>query len=188
RKADWCFLLARTGQGRKEISVFLIRMDTPGVSVTSFPGLAKFGHLNEVFFSDVMVPESALVGEEGQGWNIITYALSFERVGVPRYHVGLEILDIAIDQLKAEGRFDHDPIVKTRAAMVLSNFEAARLLTYKVVDHRVKSTDPGVDPNIARVCALNAVVDLMNFLVEFVPDCLAGGHPLLEEYYRINVP
>src|SRR5581483_5327894 len=48
RKADWCFLLARTGQGRKEISVFLIRMDTPGVSVTSFPGLAKFGHLNEV--------------------------------------------------------------------------------------------------------------------------------------------
>jgi len=187
RKADFCFLLARTGSTKKEISVFLVPMDTPGITVTSFPGLTKDGHLNEVFFTDVEVPESARVGDEGAGWQIVTYALSFERVGVPRYHVGLEILGLAVEQLKAEGRF-HSEIVRSRAGMIVAKFEAARMLTYLVVDQRVKRMQPNTDSNVARITALDAVSDLMNFLIEFVPDTLAGGNPLLEEYYRINVP
>jgi alkylation response protein AidB-like acyl-CoA dehydrogenase len=187
RKADCCFLLARTGPAKKDISVFLVPMDTPGIVVTSFPGLTKDGHLNEVFFGDVDVPASALVGEEGAGWKIITYALSYERVGVPRYHVGLKALDLAVAQLKEEGRFD-DVSMRSRAGMIVAKFEAARLLTYLVVDQRVKRVPPTTDANVARIAALEAVDDLMNFLMEFVPDCLYGGHPLLEEYYRINVP
>ncbi len=187
RLADWCFLLARTGPSRKEISIFLVPMTTPGISVTSFPGLIKDGHLNEVFFTDVKVPVSARVGEEGQAWEIISHALSYERVGVPRYHVGLETLGMAVDQLKAEGRFD-DPIVQSRAGMIAAEFEAARVLTYLVVDQRVKRVAPTMDGNLSRVASLHAVVNLMDFLVEFVPDCLAGGNILLEDYYRINVP
>ena len=187
RKADWCFLLARTGAGRKEISIFLVPMNTPGISVTSFPGLTKDGHLNEVFFSDVEVPASTLFGNEGAAWEIITHVLTYERIGVPRYHVGLEALTLAVEQLKAEGRFD-DPYVRSRAAMIATKFEAARTLTYLVVDQRVKQLPPNADANIARVASLEAVPDLMNFLMEFVPDCLAGGHPLLEDYYRVNVP
>ena len=187
RKADWCFLLARTGAGRKEISVFLLPMSTPGITVKSFPGLTKDGHLNEVFFTDVAVPIENRLGEEGGGWEIITHVLSYERVGVPRYHVGLEILSLAVEQLQAESRFD-DSIVRARAGMIAAKFEAARMLTYFVVDLRVKQAPPTTDANVARIAALDAVTDLMNFLIEFVPDCLAGGHPLLEEYYRINVP
>ncbi|MEX1147689.1 MAG: acyl-CoA dehydrogenase family protein, partial [Sphingomonadales bacterium] len=187
RRADWCFLLARTGDGRKEISIFLVPMDTPGISITSFPGVIKDGHLNEVFFSDVRVPARNRVGEEGQAWEIITHALSFERVGVPRYHTGLEALGLAVEQLKAEGRFD-DPIVRSRAGMIAARFEAARMLTYLVVDQRVKKEPPNTDANLSRVAALNAVNDLMNFLIEFVPDCLAGGDLLLEDYFRINIP
>jgi len=52
----------------------------------------------------------------------------------------------------------------------------------------VKKLPPSTDANVARIASLEAVAELMNFLMEFVPDCLAGGHPLLEEYYRINVP
>ena len=187
RKADWCFLLARTGSGRKEISVFLIPMNTPGISVTSFPGLAKDGHLNEVFFSDVRVGVENLLGEEGAAWEIVTHSLTYERLGVPRYHVGLDVLGTAVEQLKAEGRFD-DPIIRSRAGMIAAKFEAARALTYLVVDQRVKGLPPTADANIARIAALEAVPDLMNFLTEFTPDCLSGGHPQLEEYYRINVP
>lgn len=187
RKADWCFLLARTGKGRKEISVFLVPMDTPGISVTSFPGLTKDGHLNEVFFSDVKVPVEARMGEEGAGWDIITHALSFERVGVPRYHVGLSIIALALEELQRQGRAN-DPIVRSRAGMIASRFEAARLLTYLVVDQRAKRAPVTTDSNIARITSLDAVFELLNFLIEFLPDCLSGGHPLLEEYFRINVP
>jgi hypothetical protein len=41
---------------------------------------------------------------------------------------------------------------------------------------------------VSRVAALEAVVEMMDFLAEYVPDCLAGGSPLLEDYYRINTP
>jgi alkylation response protein AidB-like acyl-CoA dehydrogenase len=187
RKADWCFLLARTGAGRKEISVFLIPMNTPGISVTSFPGLIKDGHLNEVFLTDVKVPVSARLGEEGGAWKITTYALSYERVGVPRYHAGLEALDLAIQQLKDENRFD-DPVMQARAGQIVSTFEAARLLTYRVVDQRVRRIPDTSEANLCRIAALEAVEELMDFLAQYVPDCLAGGNPLLEDYYRINIP
>jgi alkylation response protein AidB-like acyl-CoA dehydrogenase len=187
RKADWCFLLARTGAGRKEISVFLIPMSTPGISVTSFPGLIKPGHLNEVFFTDAQVPVGALLGEEGAGWDIITHALSYERVGVARYHTGSEALDLVIKQLKREARYD-DPIMQSRAATIASKFEAARLLTYQVVDQRVKRRPDSSEANLSRIAALEAVQDLMDFMAEYVPDCLAGGDPVLEDYYRINIP
>jgi alkylation response protein AidB-like acyl-CoA dehydrogenase len=187
RKADWCFLLARTGTGRKEISVFLLPMTTPGISVTSFPGLIKDGHLNEVFFSDVEVPVSARLGDEGAGWKIITYALSYERVGVARYHAGLEALNLAIARLKKEERFD-DPVMQSRAGMITAKFEAARVLTYRVVDQRVHRIPDTAEANLCRIASLEAVEDLMDFLVQYVPDCLAGGDPLLEDYYRINIP
>jgi alkylation response protein AidB-like acyl-CoA dehydrogenase len=187
RRADWCFLLAKTGAGRKDISIFLIPMDTPGISVTSFPGLIKDGHLNEVFFTDVRVPAANRLGGEGEAWKIVQHALSFERVGVPRYHVGLEALKLAAEQLQAEGRWD-DPIVRSRAGMIAAKFEGARMLTYLVVDQRVKRLPANTDANLSRVLSLEAVMDLMNFLAEFVPDALAGGSVLLEDYYRINIP
>ncbi len=187
RKADWCFLLVRTGPGRKDITILLVPMNTPGISVTSFPGLIKDGHLNEVFFTDVRVPVENRVGEEGQAWEIVTYALSFERVGVPRYHTGLDALDLAVEHLKADGRWD-DPVIQSRAGMLVAQFEAARMMTYLVVDQRVKGMPPSTDANLSRVVALQAVTDMKDFLAEFVPDCLAGGNHLLEDYYRINIP
>ncbi|WP_157220690.1 acyl-CoA dehydrogenase family protein [Flavisphingomonas formosensis] len=188
RTADWCFLLARTGPTRKDISILLVPMDTPGISITSFPGVIKDGHLNEVFFTDVRVPVQNRVGEEGEAWKIVTYALSYERVGVPRYHTGLLALELAVEQLKAEGRWDDDPIVRSRAGSIAARFEGARLLTYRVIDQRVHRLPATTDANLSRIASLEAVSDLMNFLGEFVPDCLAGGDPLLEDYYRINIP
>lgn len=182
-KADWCFLLARTGPERKAISVFLVPMDSPGISVVPFPGLPEYGHLNEVFFQDVEVPAANLVGEEGKGWEIITTALSFERVGLPRYHWGRKVLDAAVAQLQREGRFD-DPLVRAAAGRIVAKFEAARVLTYVVVDQRAKNAPVTTDPNIQRVTAAQACLDLMNFLMEYTPDCLAGGERYLELFYR----
>ena len=185
-KADFCFLLARTGAGRKDISIFLVPMDTAGIEVRPFPGLVGEGHLNEVFFTDVAVPGSARVGEEGKAWEIITYALSFERVGIPRYHVGRKLLDRAMAQLEREGRGD-DPVIRARVGRIVAKFEAARLLTYVVVDQRAKGQGPSVDANISRVTASEACTDLTNFLIEYLPDCLTTGDPILREFHRGNI-
>jgi len=161
-------------------------MDTPGVDVRPFPGLVSDGHLNEVFLTDVRVHGSARVGPEGGAWEIITYALSFERVGIPRYHVGKKLLDKAVAQLGREGRGD-DPVIKARIGRIYAKFEAARLLTYVVVDQRAKAQGPSVDANISRIAASDACTDLTNFVMEHTSDCLTDGEPILQEFHRGNI-
>ncbi len=185
-KADWCFLLARTAPERKSISIFMLPMSSPGITVVPMPGLVENGHLHEVFFTDVEVPVSARIGEEGRAWDIITYALSYERVGIPRYHVGRKVLDHAVAKIKAERRFD-DPRIKAAAAKIIAKYEAARLLTYKVVDERAKKRMPSVTANIARLAAAEPTVDLLYFVMEYCPDALTGGDPYLQTFIRGNL-
>lgn len=83
--ADWMFCLVRTGnETRKQdgISFILIDMKTPGIEVRPIHSIDGEHHLNEVFFKDVRVPVTNLVGEEGKGWTIAKFLLSHERTGI----------------------------------------------------------------------------------------------------------
>jgi alkylation response protein AidB-like acyl-CoA dehydrogenase len=61
------------------ISVFIIGMDTPGISVSPHTSLA--GDVScTVYYDNVEIPDSALVGEVNDGWRVITHALAGERV------------------------------------------------------------------------------------------------------------
>jgi alkylation response protein AidB-like acyl-CoA dehydrogenase len=139
--------------------------------------------MNEIFFDDVEVPESARLGEEGHGFDIALFALSYERVGTPRYQFGRYALDAAVAQLKREGRFS-DPLIRAAAGRIVAKLEAGRLLTYAVIDERVKERAPTVISNIQRVTAAMAILELMDFVIEYVPDSLAGGDRYLNFFYR----
>ena len=84
--ADWMFCLVRTSQEAKTqngISFLLLRMDTPGIEIKSLPTLDQpvdgQQEINQVFFTDVRVPVSQRIGEEGKGWTYAKYLLEFER-------------------------------------------------------------------------------------------------------------
>ncbi len=184
--ADYCFLLARTGEQKKAISIFLIPMSLKGIEVHTFPGLVGKGHLNQVYFTDVVVPESMRMGEEGQAWPIITYALRFERVSVARFHIGRKVLDRCVAQLQAEGRFS-DTAVRVRAGRIAALLEAGRLLSYYVIDQRVKQGSDDVNGNIARVSVSAATMELQAFIMDYVPDALTGGDYVINEFFRANL-
>jgi alkylation response protein AidB-like acyl-CoA dehydrogenase len=184
--ADWCFLLARSGPQRKAISVFLVPMDLPGIEVRAIPSLDEDGHIHEMHFNDVVVGSDALLGEESKGWEVITFALTRERVGSPRYEVGLRILTSAVAQLKANGRYE-DPIVRAAAGRIAAQLEAARVLTYLVVDQRSQGDAPSADPNIQRVTATHAIRDLRDFIAEYLPEVLLDGDAQLRVFYRENI-
>jgi alkylation response protein AidB-like acyl-CoA dehydrogenase len=183
--ADWCFLLARTGSGKKEISVFLLPMKTPGISVRPIPGIAEYGHFNEVFFDDVRVPAAALLGEVGKGWEVVTYALSYERVGMPRYENARAVLDYCVARLKAENRWD-DPIVQRDAGLALAEIEACRLAAYTIVDQRAKERPPQSDSSFPRLSTIDCGQVMVNFIQDHLPTALADDM-LLEPYYRSNM-
>src|ERR1700683_1803715 len=80
--ADYIWLATRTDPNvakHKGISMFLVPMDTPGIRVVSMK-LQGDHNINYTFYEDVRVPATALVGEENQGWRLITNQLNHERV------------------------------------------------------------------------------------------------------------
>jgi len=83
--AQMCFLLVRTEPDAKKhegISYILLPMDTPGIDVQPLQTMAgSIGEnsFNQVFFSDVRVPRSNVVGHRGEGWKIANTTLKHER-------------------------------------------------------------------------------------------------------------
>ena len=82
--ANRIFALVRTGPstGKKQdgVSVLLIDLEQKGVDRRRITGLDGLHYLNQIFFDNVEVPVTDLVGEEGQGWKIAKYILGHERV------------------------------------------------------------------------------------------------------------
>jgi alkylation response protein AidB-like acyl-CoA dehydrogenase len=82
--ADFCFLFCRTDPSapkHRGISVVLVEMDRPGIEVKPLPEIVGRVHpdLNEVFFTDVEVPASQLVGQLNNGWAMAAGSLAHER-------------------------------------------------------------------------------------------------------------
>ncbi len=82
--ADFCFLFCRTDPDvpkHKGISIVIVDMDTPGITVRPLPEIIRPEQpdLNEVFFSDVVVPAENLVGEMNNGWAMANGSLAHER-------------------------------------------------------------------------------------------------------------
>jgi alkylation response protein AidB-like acyl-CoA dehydrogenase len=82
--ADWCLCFVRTDPAAPKhtgISALIIDMKTPGIECRPFPELSEpdYYDFNEVFFTDVVVPRDALLGELHQGWPITQGSLAHER-------------------------------------------------------------------------------------------------------------
>lgn len=81
--ASHCFVLARTSDEAKRqqgISLLLVDMQTPGITIRPVATMDEKHHTNEMFLDDVRVPVSALVGEEGRGWEYGKVLLDRERM------------------------------------------------------------------------------------------------------------
>jgi 3-oxocholest-4-en-26-oyl-CoA dehydrogenase alpha subunit len=80
--ADYCWLAVRTDpdvKKHKGISLLIVPMDSPGISLTPLRLLGEHD-INAVYFDDVRVPAANVVGGENNGWTLITNQLNHERV------------------------------------------------------------------------------------------------------------
>ncbi|MEX1021587.1 MAG: acyl-CoA dehydrogenase family protein, partial [Dehalococcoidia bacterium] len=85
--ADWIHVLTRTDPDapkHRGISYFMLRMDTPGISLRPIVQLHGEAGFNETFFEDVRVPAANMIGDQHRGWYVAATALDFERSGINR--------------------------------------------------------------------------------------------------------
>lgn len=185
--ADTCFLLTRTSDDRKRgITILLVPMDTPGITVRQIPSLIGEGDIHEVFFDDVIVPIGQRFGEEGQAWEIIGFSLTNERLGIPRYHLARAALDRAVGMLQDAGDFAGE-IVRCEAARAAALCEAARTAIYAIVQKRVDGFAIGGESSSARFATVMAERAVCEFIVEYVPEALAGGSAYLQVHHQRGI-
>ncbi|MFE5284886.1 acyl-CoA dehydrogenase family protein [Nocardia sp. NPDC056611] len=85
QNAHWAILIARTDPGAAKhagITYFLCDMRDPGVEVRPLRQITGEAEFNEVFLTDVRVPDTRRVGAEGQGWQVANATLMNERVAI----------------------------------------------------------------------------------------------------------
>jgi len=156
--ADWIFLLARTDPDapkHKGISYFLVDMKSPGISVRPLINLANGKGFNEVFFDNVRVPRSGLLGEQNRGWYMATTTLDFERSSVSA-SAGMRRSLEELSQYCAEtrlngGRLLDKPSVKHKLVDLTVEIAIIQLLSYRVVTMQEKGIVPNHEASIVKV-------------------------------------
>ncbi|MGA3005994.1 MAG: acyl-CoA dehydrogenase family protein, partial [Acetobacteraceae bacterium] len=107
--SQYMILLCRTGPAEDRhggLSQFLVDLqNTPGITIRPILALTGEHHFNEVVFQDALLPETTLLGQEGDGWQQVTSELAFERSGPERF---LSSFWLVIELLRALGRDPSD--------------------------------------------------------------------------------
>lgn len=118
--SHYMILFCRTGAAEGDrhggVSQFLVDLKTPGLSIRPILALTGEHHFNEIVFQDMFLPDDALIGQEGDGWNQVTSELAFERSGPERF---LSSFTLLVELVRALG-----PDASEAAAVAIGRLSA----------------------------------------------------------------
>lgn len=181
--AEYCFLVAKTGPGRRQVTVFMVPMDRPGFTVNRINSVVGDGDLHEVFIDDLEIKTSEVLGEVDKGWDVIKYSLNYERVGIPRYALALETLHNTVAELQERNQFGD--AAKLAAAEAFATCEAARMLAYEAVDERSKGAPTSGVASMARNSIVRAEKRVAEFVLDWAPDLFASSEsPMIATHHK----
>ena len=157
-QADFIWMTVRTDPDVKKhrgISMFIIDMKTPGITVGNLDTMWDY-NLYEVFFDNVRVPKTAVVGELNHGWNYLTTALDHERVfmgGVVAQHRRLfeQLVDYAKTHRRNGKLMSEDPVIRQRLAQLRIDLEIGRLFAHRVAWLVGKGTVPFAEASMTKI-------------------------------------
>ena len=136
---NWIYLVARTdpeAPKARGISEFFFRTDLPGVSASPIVDITGGVHFNEVFFDNVRIPKTCLIGEKNRGFYQILNQLDYERSGMERLMANYPLFEALIQYVKETKRngkpLADDPVVRSKIAQLKIELEVGRLYMYRV--------------------------------------------------------
>ncbi|HEX3961616.1 MAG TPA: acyl-CoA dehydrogenase [Trebonia sp.] len=152
-EADWAICLARTdpeAPKHKGLSYFLVDVHSPGLEVRPLRE-ANGGYMfNEVFFSDVFVPDSRLVGQPGEGWRLARTTLGNERVNIAS-GMGRR-RELPADYLGALA-VDPSPAVLRQAGALTADVNAFGALSQRLLLRQISGLQPGAEASVLKVAS-----------------------------------
>jgi alkylation response protein AidB-like acyl-CoA dehydrogenase len=115
---------------------------------------------------------------------VVAYALQYERVGAARYARAVRTLDELAARARDAGLLG-DPTVQEKLGAARATCEAARLLTYKVIDQRVHGLPPSADTNVARVAGTLAERAVSDLALELFGPAAAEYGSFADAHFRL---
>jgi alkylation response protein AidB-like acyl-CoA dehydrogenase len=192
--ANKCILLARTdpeAPKHKGLTLFLLDMQTPGVTVRPLKQITGRSEFNEVFFDDVRIPAGAHLGEVNNGWHAAVGLLGFERATARFYRQARfmsEFLQL-IGSLKARPEKARDNAFRQRAGALLAELRMHRLLNLKVASRVSNGREIGAEASMVKLFWSEMHQRIMDFASEIFAEEFVLGTPEAERfrYLYLNI-
>ena len=197
--AEYHWLIARTdvnGPPHKGMSLFVVDLKSPGITISPLITMAGL-RTNQVFYEDVVVPKTALVGEQNKGFYYLMSALDFERMFPPSGYT--KIFDYAVEYAKktmVNGKpLSKDPLVQQKLAQIAIELEVVKLLYYQLPYMLDNGMIPNYQSSMEKMFATELAQRVTNIATEILGlygqlregSKFAPFNGEIEQYYRMSV-
>ncbi|KUI20525.1 acyl-CoA dehydrogenase [Mycobacterium sp. GA-1285] len=196
REANWMFALVRTSRGQKKqqgITFVLIDMSSPGIEIRPLVMTSGEEVQNQVFFDEVRVPTTNVLGKIDDGWTVAKYLLEFERGGgasSPALQVmAQEIATVAAAEPgPSGGRLLDDPAFARKLADARIRTEVLEILEYRVLATVAEGRNPGAASSMLKVLSTELSQAITELAMEaagprgrvYQPHATCPGGPIAE--------
>jgi alkylation response protein AidB-like acyl-CoA dehydrogenase len=157
--AKWGMLVARSDPDapkHKGLTYFIVDMHAPGVEVRPLKQMTGDAEFNEVFFTDVRIPDSMRCGDVGNGWAVATETLMNERVAlsgagsVGGGNVGGGAIDDLIRRAKADGQWN-DAVLRNKLVQLAIEGRINKITNLRAAAARSGGKRPGPEGSITKL-------------------------------------
>ena len=149
-RVHYMITLVRTstveGSRHAGLSQLIVDLKTPGVTISPIISMAGEHDFNEVVLEDVFVPDDALIGQEGNGWNQVSAELAYERSGPERWLSSFRLVSELIDILGP----DAQPASLEELGRLLSHLLSLRQLSMSVASMIQRGLSPNLEASIVK--------------------------------------
>jgi alkylation response protein AidB-like acyl-CoA dehydrogenase len=169
--SDYGILITRTDPNvpkHKGLTMFYINMKSPGVEVKPIKQANGMQEFNEVFFTDLRVPDSQRLGAVGDGWNVSLTTLMNERMSIgARLATGFsEIFDFCGNLMTEDGLAIDDSATRSRLANWAVKNSGLKYTSYRAISALSKGQRPGPENSIGKLVAGTMLQDIATYAMD----------------------
>ena len=169
--SDYGIVITRTDPNvakHKGLTMFWLDMKSPGVEVRPIKQANGQSGFNEVYFTDVRIPDNQRLGAVGQGWTVSLTTLMNERLSIGSgMSIGFpELFDYCNSLQTADGLAIEDPAVRTRLAQYAVKSSGLKYTGMRAISALSKGETPGPENSIGKLVAGATMQELATFALD----------------------
>lgn len=190
--SDFYVVLARTSEGKTDgVSMLLVPRASPGVRATEVTTFAINGYDTcQVFFDDVRVPSTNMLGEEGKGFRQVLATLNSERINAAAVALGIAqgaiqyAAQYAKDRPAFKKTLSHLQAVQHKLANAATHYEMAWSLLLQTASHDDEGLPVDVESSMVKLASSNVAKEATDVGMEIMGGAGFDSSGPMQRYYR----